>query len=329
MNRKLLVLLVLCVIGGIVAYRMLGGDFNWGLFRSSLRNVKGSWLAASILLTMLTYLFRAIRWQVLLAPIKAVPLGYLTSTTVIGFAAIYLVGRAGELARPLWLTRRQGVPFSASVAAIVAERFFDAIMIVSVFAGALLTVQVTGDSTATLLGLKKAAWTITAGTAAVVAGLFIFRANSDRIVGLLPKGRISSWIDNFVKGLAFLGSGRTIVSLLACSAALWIAIVLQFWTMLLGMNFQFPIGAAALVLVGAALGSIAQIPGVGGGFQAGYIFCMTTFFGVPAEQAVATSLVATIISYVPTILVGILCMLMQGMSFRDLKAPVRAESESV
>jgi hypothetical protein len=54
--------------------------------------------------------------------------------------------------------------------------------------------------------------------------------------------------------------------------------VFQFWFMLLGMNFRFSIAAATLVMVGAAVGSVAQLPGIGGGFQALYIFCMTTFF---------------------------------------------------
>ena len=48
------------------------------------------------------------------------------------------------------------------------------------------------------------------------------------------------------------------------------------------MNFHFSFAAATLVMVGAAIGSIAQIPGIGGGFQAGYVFCMTTFFMVSA-----------------------------------------------
>ena len=49
-------------------------------------------------------------------------------------------------------------------------------------------------------------------------------------------------------------------------------------------------------MVGAAIGSIAQTPGIGGGFQAGYIFCMTSFFMVPTEQAIATSLLAWVSS---------------------------------
>jgi len=89
------------------------------------------------------------------------------------------------------------------------------------------------------------------------------------------------------------------------------------------MNFQFSIQAATLVMVGSAIGSIAQIPGIGGGFQAGWVFCMTTFFLIPPEKAIATSLVAWVASYAPTVVAGGLYMISQGLSLKDLRtAPV-------
>src|SRR5688572_12093682 len=100
MNRKLLVLLALLVIVGIVAYRTLGGDFNWELFFSSLRDVKLGWLSASVVLTLTTYLIRAMRWQVLLAPLKSIRIQPLFWTTIVGFSGIYVLGRAGGLVRP-------------------------------------------------------------------------------------------------------------------------------------------------------------------------------------------------------------------------------------
>jgi hypothetical protein len=52
---------------------------------------------------------------------------------------------------------------------------------------------------------------------------------------------------------------------------------------------------------------------------------MTTFFGVPAEQAIAASLVAWAFSYVPTVVVGGLYMIVQGLSFKDLRAAAVSE----
>src|SRR5262249_3490762 len=129
MGRKLFILLVLCAIVAIVAYRASGWDFNWSLFRTSLSSMKIGWLAASAILPIITYWFRAIRWQILLAPLKTIDVGSLFSITLVGFAAIFVLGRAGELARPVWLTRREGVPLSGSVATVIVERFFDGVLL--------------------------------------------------------------------------------------------------------------------------------------------------------------------------------------------------------
>ena len=73
------------------------------------------------------------------------------------------------------------------------------------------------------------------------------------------------------------------------------------------------------MMVGAAIGSIAQIPGIGGGFQAGYVFCMTTFFMVPPEQAIATSLLAWVSSNIPTVAATGVYMISHGLSLKDLR----------
>jgi uncharacterized membrane protein YbhN (UPF0104 family) len=130
-------------------------------------------------------------------------------------------------------------------------------------------------------------------------------------------------MDSFLQGLSFLQDGRSLALVFIQSVGLWILIALQFWFMLLGMNFPFSAAAATLVMVGAGIGSIAQIPAIGGGFQAGYMFCMTAFFQVPKEQAFATSLVAAFLSFVPTIAISFLFMAAQGLSLRDLKSSLK------
>src|SRR5215471_1787944 len=133
MNRKSLFFLCLAAIGVYLLYRLSSWGFNWSLFLSSLWNVQPWWLGASILATMLTYIARAFRWQILLNPLKSVSMGPLISTNLLGFSAIYLFGRPGELVRPLWLSRREQIPLTASVATIIVERVLDSLMIIALF----------------------------------------------------------------------------------------------------------------------------------------------------------------------------------------------------
>ena len=328
MSRKSFFLLVLCVIAIIAAYRIWGQDFNWSLFLSSLSKMKAGWLATSVVLTLATYWLRAIRWRILLAPLKAVPLRSLLSITVVGFSAIFLLGRAGEVARPLWLARREKVALTGSVATIVVERVLDMIMLTLAFGLALISSEVT--TSPTLTQLQSSAWIVAAIAAGSLIALFVLRSHGGWLVKIIPVRRVASLMESFLQGLSFLRNGKSLGVVALQSALLWLGIALQFWTMLLGMNFTFSFGAATLVMVGAAIGSIAQIPGIGGGFQAGYIFCMTALLRVPLEQAVATSLIATVFSFVPTVAISPLFMLGQDFSLRDLKTSVpKPESEAV
>jgi uncharacterized protein (TIRG00374 family) len=282
--------------------------------------MKIGWLIASIVATIATYWFRAIRWQILLAPLKAIGLRSLFSITIVGFSAIYVLGRAGEIARPVWLARREKVALTGSVATIVVERFLDAIMLIIAFVVALLAAEVPSTSSPMLVLLRNGAWIIAAIAGASMIALFALRSNAAWIVSKIPFRRVASWMDTFLQGLSFLQDKKSLGLVVLQSAVLWLLIALQFWFMLLGMNFSLSAATATLVMVGAAIGSIAQIPGIGGGFQAGYVVCMTAFLGIPLEQAVATSLLATVLNFAPTIILSLLFMGVQGFSLRDLKS---------
>ena len=199
-------------------------------------------------------------------------------------------------------------------------------MLILAFVLALFAAEVPGGSSPTLVLLKKWAWIIAGVAGAALVTLFILRSNSAWIVGKIPFRRVASLMDNFLQGLSFLQNGRSLALVMAQSLGLWILIALQFWFMLLGMNFSLSAASATLVMVGAGIGSMAQIPAIGGGFQAGYVFCMTAFLQVPLEQAVATSLIAAALSFAPTIAISFVFMAAQGFSLRDLKA---RESEIV
>ena len=324
MNRKLLVLLILAVVA-VVLYRMAGVDFDWSLFVSSIWAVQPGIFVISMLMTFATYVCRAFRWQVLLNPLKRLRIGPLFSATMLGFTGIFILGRAGEFIRPLWITRREQIPLTASLATIIVERFFDVLMLIVLFGASLLLVQVPASASGAIALMKDAAWFMVASSVAAIIALFFFRSNVDRIVRYIPFAGIGSLLKSFSEGLSFLQSGSSLFLVIVHSVAVWTTIVLQFWFMLIGMNFNFPLEVATLVMVGAAIGSVAQIPGIGGGFQAGYVFCMTTFFGVPAEQAIATSLLAWVSSNIPTVAASSIYMISQGLSLKDLRAATAAQ----
>jgi len=79
MNRKLLFLLILTVIAMSGCIEPSVG-ISTGPYLFQLMEHSTWWLTLSIAATLLTYVVRAIRWQVLLNPLKSIRMGPLIST---------------------------------------------------------------------------------------------------------------------------------------------------------------------------------------------------------------------------------------------------------
>ncbi len=317
MGRKLLVFLTLAAFA-VALYLLFRRDFDSQLFLESVTNVRPIWLAASTVLTFVGYVVRALRWQILLISMKLIKMTSLLSATILGFSVIYLLGRAGEFARPVWIARREGVAMAGSFATIAVERVFDTLMLIVFFAA---TVGVVRVETGAIALLTTSVWLLLALSSVALLVFILFRAHVSSIAKRLPFERLAATLERFADGLAITGSWRNLGLATVYSLLLWLGIALQFWLMLFGLNLEFTFRAATLVLVASAIGSIAQVPGIGGGFQVGFIFCLTTFFLVPLETAVGASLVAWFFTYVPTIVVAAIYMTWKGVSARDLITP--------
>jgi hypothetical protein len=85
---------------------------------------------------------------------------------------------------------------------------------------------------------------------------------------------------------------------------------------------------ALLVLAFAMVGSVAQLPGVGGGAQASTILVLTLIFGVEHEPAVAASMVVWLIAFATVCFAGIPLMLSEGWSMGDLRRMVHEQERA-
>ena len=84
--------------------------------------------------------------------------------------------------------------------------------------------------------------------------------NVELVVRYIPFPKLASLMENFGHGLAFLQMAAALPSF-SFIGLMWIMIALQAWLTLKGVNFHMPLAATTLVMVGAAIGSVAQIPG--------------------------------------------------------------------
>src|SRR5260221_1841626 len=172
MPSRLRAVLVILLTVGLLAYFLYGVDLG-GVWDAT-RHADGRLLAVGVFVTMLTYALRAFRWQYLLAPIGPTHFSTAFRTTVIGFAASFLLpARPGEVLRPYLLARDEGLPATAAFATVILERLLDLVTVLLLFGLFVLLVDpasLSGDPA--MYARVKAGGLLAAG--ASVAGLAVF-----------------------------------------------------------------------------------------------------------------------------------------------------------
>jgi glycosyltransferase 2 family protein len=297
-------------------------------------------LVLAVAVTGLTYAIRALRWQYLLAPIGRTHFGTAFRTTVIGFAATFLLpARAGEVIRPYLLARREGLNATAAFATIILERLLDLITVLMLFALFVLTAapdSVSGDPAQ--FARVKLGGLIAAGAALAGAVLLFTLAGHPERMGrlaleiqrVLPEKLarvLSRFVETFAQGLAVMRQpGRMFVAL-ALSIPLWLALAAGIWLTSQAFHITFPYGASFLVMTILVVGVAVPTPGAVGGFHLAYQIAVQVFFNAPADRAVGAAIVLHAISFVPVTILGIIFMAGEGLTLGGAKKLAAERSE--
>src|SRR3954470_3759029 len=114
---------------GALAYRSQGAihlvDFSWSKLARDVAGTNKIYLLASVLAIYVAYFLRALRWKRFCGHLGDCPLKTVWSGTMMGFTAIFVLGRPGEPVRPLLLARKCRMAVSSMFGIYVVERLFD------------------------------------------------------------------------------------------------------------------------------------------------------------------------------------------------------------
>jgi len=338
MRSRLRAALVLLLTIGLLAYFLRNADMA-GVWAET-RQADAGLLLMAIALTGLTYALRAYRWQYLLAPIGATHFSTAFETTVIGFAASFLLpARAGEVLRPYLLARKERLPATAAFATVILERVLDTVTVLLLFGVFVLFVSpgtITADPQ--LFARVKLGGALAAVAAAVGLGLFFVLAGHPerlgraalRIERILPAklaAIVATFVETFAQGLAVMRQPARLAVSLVLSVPLWASIGGGIWLTSRAFHMTFSYLGSFLVTTLLVVGVAMPTPGAIGGFHAMYQIAVTKFFGVPTDRAVGAAIVLHAISFVPVTVLGLVFMAREGLSLgrmRELAAEEKA-----
>ena len=346
--RRILIWSVVLIALVALAYHargmVHGGHFSWKRLVQSVREAKFSGLLLGLITIYVAYFIRAIRWKCFSHHIGPSSLMGIYRSTIIGFAAVFVLGRAGEPVRPLLIARKEKMPVSSMFGIYVLERLFD-VCATAVLAGISLLffpemMSLSGANPAGEARARTAGLFLLAGLVAAVGFLVYFRLHG---AGALAR-RLKTWharggwrvkvataFAGFSDGLQAIRSFSDLGEAVFYTAAHWAVIALAYFLVIRSFGgdlAQIDFPGAMLVLAFTMVGSALQIPGVGGGSQIASFIAFTSIFGIDTEPALAASLVLWLITFAASSLVGIPLAIHEGWSMDELRDLAHAESKA-
>jgi glycosyltransferase 2 family protein len=318
------------------------GHFDFRQLLAVWRGADPVWLLAAVAMILLSYYVRALRWRVLIEPLRPEACVWgLFKATAIGYTALVVLGRPGELVRPYLIASREGVPFSSQMAAWLMERICDLLLVLLLFGFALALVT-GGPERRTGPVLE---WALRAGggvaaslgllTLAVLFGLHRWSGDlAGRLrpfldlLGARARDRANRIVTSLAEGFGSARSGRAIFHLLGWSLVEWGIVTASYITLFLA--FQETAGLSlgeVLIFMGfVSFGSVIQIPGVGGGMQVAAAVVLVELFGLGLEAAAGIAVAMWITALVGIVPVGLGFALHDGVNLLRMN---RLEEEVV
>jgi hypothetical protein len=311
-----------------------GRGLDWEQVKIAVQ--KSDWrliLLAGIVI-LVAYVWRALRWRVFLAPLVTTSFREIWIATTVGFAAILLVGRLGEIVRPVVLPMRdKRVRPAASFVTIMIERLYDLISVALLFGINLLWFTPLGSTVAELTRIRVTGLLMLVLLAVAVVLLIWFRRRSAGVIGWLDRrvggqsrlsGRLKhaalSILDQLATALGVLGHVRELAPTIGLSLLLWFSVA--FANLLIFRAFGLPFGMSqALFVLGFSMVASA-VPTPGGGAGAFHVATAAALvlLGAGRDQAAAIAIILHLVDFAPAALFGLFYFLRGDINIARLRS---------
>ena len=330
------------VVLSIVLLFLFGRSVDWRDVPAQIADVNVPLFLLATLLSALHFLTRSLRWQILVAREKInVRFRNLVAANVVGFTANAIFpGRLGELVKPLYLSRKEGIRPGFAVGTVVVERTFDAIILTFLLALFLLSrplfagswpVGAEAGRRLTLLGVSGLV--LATGLVLVVAALFVFRTRALRAVGFVcrpfPRARDAAerLFGEFIDGLRCFRTVRQVVNYAVLSLIVWLGIVLFYWVFFFAYHVRVPYFLVFPYVFLTAVGASIPTPGMVGGFHYFSKLGMVLLFGIAPARAAGLTVVFHALQIAVTCALGYAILAHDGLSLLQLKKMGESEKQ--
>jgi len=293
----------------------------------AFHHLNWTWLFCLTAMYLSSFIPRGMRWQIMLGPIKKIPLNSAVSTIIIGFMANNLLpARLGEIVRAFVLNRTEKIGTATSLVSILVERLFDCLTLLVVLVASAHFAHFEDGHHSLILRIELLA----SGLFALAFGgiLFVrfapdvFTAILRRSFFFLPEKYeiyVSELSGSIQEAVCFFRFNRNFFAFLLLSIAVWAIEGAVFWLGLACFGIEQGPALAYFTLAVVNFGIlIPSAPGYLGVFQTCAMLAFQVF-GLGAELAVGYSVVIHALQFLPVSLLGLFLLNTIGIRFKEIQ----------
>lgn len=344
-KRILASVLVFCILAILIylQYRHWR-TFDWGTFWSQTHRIRWWHVFHGVVLIYLAYVVRALRWKIFLKPVRPrAKVSELVSPTLIGFTGLALLGRAGEFIRPYLIARRTGLSFSSQLAVWAVERIFD----IGAF-GVLMAIAIFLPSALQSIPhpeyyqrFREAGFFLIAFVLGTTAAAVVIGRNSDTAARWVEQRfahlssnlghRLGQKVREFGMGLNTIHGPMSLLWLSVVSVGMWYMIALAYHEVTHAYQaaaLDIPVSQLLILIFASMLGSMLQLPAVGGGSQMATIAVLSSVFDAPPEMAASCGILLWLVTFAAVVPVGLVLAHHERLSLRKLSVESHQAEES-
>ena len=310
-------------------------NVEWAAVWRSLADVNPLFFALVILLAPLHLATRGWRWRYLLLHEKKNPRFFnLFAANAVGFTVTMIFpGRLGEVVKPIYLARKEGMKSAFVIGTVIVERIFDIFTNCSLLGIFLLArplyasvFKISEDVLDDLhfwgiFGISAASFLLF-----FILILYFFRERALSVIAFLLKpfskkasGKILHFFQEFIMGLKFFHSLGNLLMYILFSYVVWLGVIFTYWLFFFAYKLSYPYYLVIPYVFLVAVGASIPTPGMAGGFHYFSKLGLTTLFGVDPNQAVGMTIVIHGVQLVMTCVIGYAILWKEGLTLFQLK----------
>ena len=331
---------ILLFLFAVFIFWFFGRNLNLTEVSESLQRAKAVYIISAVLIICLGYFLRALRWRVLLEPITEASLKELFATTTVGFAAVFFIGRAGEIVRPMWLPMRdKRVRPSAALVTLGLERIFDFAAIICFFAVNLLWFSTPAGREKEFEYIRFVGYLMLVGVFLGFGALVIYQRISPKVIAWAERITDRKFIPNRIRriiisilkqlsaALGILRDWREIASIVFWTISLWLAIAVPTWLVLLAFDLPFSFSDSLFIMGFAAVSSVVPTPGGAAGAFHTATAASRLFLrrDLKSEDAAAVSIAMHLVYFAPAVIFGLYYFLNGDISIAGFRSLLDSE----